>query len=112
MTLADILNNFLTGRYPVPMLLLTVVVAAAVVALLSKRTLSKLNIATKSDITQLRDDMVRGFQQIKENDLYHTNKAILLMARALIPDPNVYGRIKDSIIENTPDKLRADIREI
>jgi hypothetical protein len=195
MTFADILNNFLNGRYPVPMMLLAVIVAVGIVMLFSRHMLGKLNIATKTDISQLsdgvnlkigelrvdmnqkidelrvdvreaktdiirlREDMNReigsvnqkigdlreemhkeigglreemhkeingvnqkignlreetrhGFLQLKENDLYHTNKAILLMAKSLIPDENVYGRIKDSIMENTPDRLRADIREI
>ena len=119
MTLADILDNFLNGRSPVPMMLLAVIVAAVVVALLSKHTLGKLNIATNTDITQLRGEIKQlheetknGFQQLKENDFYHTNKAMLIMARTLISDQNVYNRIKDSIMENTPDRLRADIREI
>ena len=152
MTFADIVDKFLDGSYPVPMMLLIVVIAGIVIVFLSKRMLAKLNIATKDDIAQLmveinqlreetksdiaqlrgemrqlreelqeemkinmdqlRGDMSEGFQHFKENDLYHTNKAILLLAKSLIPDLNVYGRIKDTILENTPSSLRAEIHEI
>jgi hypothetical protein len=145
MSFAMIVDNFLRGDYPFPMMLFTVIIAAVVVVFLSKSMLGKLNIATKTDITrlgeetktsitqlreetktsitqlreetkadiaQLRGEMKHGFQQLKENDLYHTNKAMLIMAKALIPDQNVYERVKDSIMENTPDRLREDIRLI
>jgi hypothetical protein len=112
MTFATIVDNFLRGAYPFPMMLLTIIIASVIMVFLSKYMLGKLNIATKTDITQLREETQRGFQQLKENDLYHTNKAILIMAKALITDQNIYSRIKDAIIENTPDRLREDIRVI
>ena len=101
MTFAAIIDKFLSGAYPVPMILLIVIIGGILLLFFSKRMLSKLNIATKSDIKQL-----------KENDLFHTNKAILLMARALISDEPTYGRIKDAIMENTSESLRADLRDI
>ena len=141
MTFATIVDNFLRGDYPFPMMLFTVIIASVIVVFLSKHLLGKLNIATKTDITQLREEMKQqreetkgeianlreetkseianlheemknGFQQLKENDLYHTNKAMLIMAKALISDQNVYERIKDAIIENTPDRLKDDIRNV
>jgi hypothetical protein len=163
MTFADIVDKFLAGSYPVPMMLLIVIVGGIIMTFLSKRMLAKLNIATKddieqlraatkddieqlraapkadieqlraetkadieqfraetkadikqlkTDIEQLREDTKHGFQQLKENDLYHTNKAILIMAKHLIADLNVYGRIKDAILENTPDRLKDDMRII
>jgi hypothetical protein len=142
----------LEGKYPVPMMLFTVIIASVIVVFFSKYMLGKLNIATKADINQLnekmnqhreenkhdiaalreetkssiaalreetkndiaalREETKHGFQQLKENDLYHTNKALLIMAKSLVPDQNVYERIKDAIIENTPDRLREDIRVI
>ncbi|MDR2521558.1 MAG: hypothetical protein LBC72_03260, partial [Spirochaetaceae bacterium] len=91
MTFATIVDNFLRGAYPFPMMLLTIIIASVIMVFLSKHMLGKLNIATKTDITQLREatqtdiaqlraETQRGFQQLKENDLYHTNKAILIMA--------------------------------
>jgi hypothetical protein len=137
MTFAAIVDKFLSGSYPVPMMLFIVFAGGVALLFFSKRMLNKLNIATKSDITQLegdiaelrestksdiaqleskitqlRDEMNRGLLQLKENDLYHTNKAILLIARALITEESTYGRIKDAILENTSDRLRADIRDI
>ena len=152
MTFAVIVDKFLSGDYPVPMMILIVIIGGLVLVLFSKRMLNKLNIATKSDIAQLqaatkndiaqlreetkndiaqlreetaqlraetksdiaqlREDMNRGLLQLKENDLFHTNKAILLMARALIFDEPMYGRIKDAILENTTDRLRGDLRDI
>jgi hypothetical protein len=34
------------------------------------------------------------------------------MARSLITNESTYGRIKDSIMENTPAHLREDLRDI
>ena len=159
MTFAKLLDNFFRGDYPFPMMLFTIIIASVIVVFLSKRMLGKLNIATKTDITQLkgeiaelrsevkdeitglheeiaelrgemkdeiaalrgemkgeiaalRGEMNQSMLKLRENDLYHTNKAILLMAKSLIPDVNMYGRIKDSILENTPASLREDIRGI
>ncbi|MDR2491280.1 MAG: apolipoprotein A1/A4/E family protein [Spirochaetaceae bacterium] len=170
MTFAYIVDKFLDGSYPVPMMLLIVVIAGIVIVVLSKRMLSKLNIATKDDITELREEIaqlrgetksdiaqlreetksdiaelreeiaqLRGetksdiaelreetksgiaelrkevnhrFQQLQENDLYHTNRAILIMSKELISDPNVYKRIEDTILETTPNRLRDEIRRI
>jgi muramoyltetrapeptide carboxypeptidase LdcA involved in peptidoglycan recycling len=137
MTFAAVVDTFLSGGYPVPMMVLIVVFGGMALLFFSKRMLNKLNIATKSDITQLegkitqlrdetknniihlegkitqlRDDMNRGLLQLKENNLFHTNKAILLMARALISDEPTYGRIKDSIMENTTGHLRDDLRDV
>ena len=112
MTFAVIVDKFLSGDYPVPMMILIVIIGGLVLALFSKRMLNKLNIATKDDIAELREEMKSGLLQLKENDLFHTNKAILLMARALITDEPTYGRIKDAILENTTDRLRGDLRDI
>ncbi|MDR2481860.1 MAG: hypothetical protein LBD07_06205 [Spirochaetaceae bacterium] len=148
MTFASVADKFLSGGYPVPMMVLIVVIGGIAMLFFSKRMLNKLNIATKSDIawletatksdiarletatksditqlkndisqlkseiTQLREDFSRGLLQLKENDLFHTNKAILIMARALITDESVYGRIKDAILENATDRLRGDLRGI
>jgi hypothetical protein len=137
MTFATIVDTFLRGGYPVPMMALIVVLGGMALLFFSKRMLSKLNIATRSDITQLdgkinllrdevksditqldgkttllRDDVKCSLLQLKENDLFHMNKAILLMARALISDEATYGRIKDSIMENTTGHLRDDLRDI
>jgi hypothetical protein len=59
--------------------------------------------ATKKDIANL-----------KENDLFHTNKAILLLAKMLAPKEKEEGfeRIKDTILETTPDNHKDEIKSI
>jgi hypothetical protein len=59
--------------------------------------------ATKADIAAL-----------KENDFYHTNRAILLLAKYLMPKDNTEGfeRIKDNCLETTPESRRDEIKSI
>ena len=50
---------------------------------------------------------------LKENDFFHTNKAILLMATELLKNnPERFERVKDTILETTPENRRDEIKSI
>jgi glycerol-3-phosphate acyltransferase PlsY len=51
---------------------------------------------------------------IKENDLYHISKAILLLAKTLIPEDKKenFERIKDTLLESAPENRRDEIKSI
>ncbi|GHU97925.1 hypothetical protein FACS1894156_9240 [Bacteroidia bacterium] len=80
---------------------------AAVKAQLIEVKIDMANFATKSE---LREEIAK----LKENDFYHTNKAILLLARLIVPKDQEQGfeRIKDCILDTTPDNRRDEIKSI
>lgn len=135
MTYADIFDGLLKGVYPVPMLFSIVIVFLFSLFIFRKSvirdTAEKIGLARKEDIITLDtkiDDKVEALdakiealdakidtqiQSLKENDLYHTNKALLILAKYLVKDDQaVYERIKDCILETTPECKKEDIKSI
>jgi peptidoglycan hydrolase CwlO-like protein len=71
----------------------------------------------KTDIANVKTDIANvkaDIASLKENDFYHTNRAILLLAKYLMPKDNVEGfeRIKDNCLETTPENRRDEIKSI
>jgi hypothetical protein len=63
--------------------------------------------------TELKADVVNLETKLKENDFYHTNKALLLIgAEVLKNNPERFERVKDTILSSTPDNLKDEIKSI
>jgi hypothetical protein len=58
-------------------------------------------IATKADI-----------QSIKENDIFHLSMAILLLAQEIVKNKERFLRIKDMLMEATPDSKKPQMDAI
>jgi hypothetical protein len=111
MTGWQILSDLLAGKYAAVNWVLLIAGILLCVFLLRRfiwrgfkeEALEKLNVATKKDIETLR-----------KNDLFHTNKALLLFAKGMLGDskPEWYHHIRDTILETTPDEKKAEIKEI
>jgi hypothetical protein len=69
----------------------------------------------KEEIKSLRIDIESiklDIESIKGNDLFHMNMAILLLARDAAKSEDRFNRIKDMLIEATPESKRPQMREI
>jgi hypothetical protein len=64
------------------------------------------NVATKAELKE-------EISKLKENDFYHTNKALLLIgAEVLKNNPDRFERVRDAILETTPDNRKGEIKSI
>jgi hypothetical protein len=68
----------------------------------------------KADIDATKSELKADIQSLKENDLFHTNKAMLIGFSLLLKKEQQQGfeRIKDAILETTPDNKKEDIKAI
>jgi hypothetical protein len=69
----------------------------------------------KEEIKSLRleiESIKLDIKSIKGNDLFHMNMAILLLARDAAKSEDRFNRIKDMLIEATPESKRPQMREI
>jgi flagellar basal body-associated protein FliL len=122
MTWAGVTDNLLMGRYPVAVILLSIIVTIAVVFLivwLFRKPLMKyflherLGVATKTEIAEVKSDVANIKKELRENDFFHTNKALLILASAILKDDEQrFERIKDTIMETTPDNRKDEIKSI
>ena len=70
-------------------------------------------INTDLQIADVKKDVDTKILALKENDFFHTNKALLLMATELMKNnPERFERVKDTILETTPENRRDEIKAI
>jgi hypothetical protein len=91
---------------------------------ITRQIIEEAGIATKKDIVELRTEMDRlatkadieelrlEIKNIKENDLFHMNMAILMLARDAAKNEERFNRIKDMLLEATPESKKPQMREI
>ncbi|GAB6395158.1 MAG: hypothetical protein MdMp024_1470 [Bacteroidales bacterium] len=86
---------------------------------ITRQIVEEAGVATKADIEELRTELKGEIESlrleiknIKENDLFHMNMAILLLARDAAKSEDRFNRIKDMLIEATPESKRPQMREI
>jgi hypothetical protein len=128
--------TYLSANYPlIAVILFVAIVVASVVWWAAKfyhrmtRTENEV-IAVKTELQSVKTDVAvvqtnlqavatkaelkEEIAKLKENDFYHTNRAILLLAKYLMPKDNVEGfeRIKDNCLETTPENRREEIKSI
>jgi hypothetical protein len=104
MTAWDFINNLLSGNYPIANWAFTIAGVVIILLVLRKPLFKwlvndKLGLVTKNEIKEL-----------KSNDFFHTNKAILIIAKETAPKS--FERAKDCILETTPDDRKEEIRLI
>jgi hypothetical protein len=75
---------------------------------LLRKDMDALRLATQADVDALRKEI----KNIKENDLFHTKMAILLLAQELIKNKERFERIKDMLLEATPDSKKPQMQAI
>jgi gas vesicle protein len=71
----------------------------------------------KSDVAdvkaELKSDVANLETKLKENDFLHTNKAMLIGFSGLLQnEPQRFERMKDTILETTPDNKKEEIKSI
>ncbi|GAB6395629.1 MAG: hypothetical protein MdMp024_1941 [Bacteroidales bacterium] len=69
----------------------------------------------KADIKDLHrdnEDLRKEIQNIKENDLFHISKAILLHARETVNNKESFERIKDNLLEAVPENKKSQLEAI
>ncbi|GAB6393886.1 MAG: hypothetical protein MdMp024_0198 [Bacteroidales bacterium] len=79
---------------------------------ITRQIVEEAGVATKADIEELRKELKEEIRSMKENDLFHMNMAILLLARDAAKSEDRFNRIKDMLIEATPESKRPQMREI
>ena len=83
------------------------------------------DVATKKDVERTEEKMntievemkdlatKKDVAMLKENDMHHLGKAMLLMATELLKNnPERFERVKDTILETTPENRRDEIKSI
>jgi hypothetical protein len=69
--------------------------------------------AVDKQIADVKKDVDNKITALKENDFFHTNKALLLMATEIMKNnPERFERIKDTVLETTPECRRDEIKAI
>jgi hypothetical protein len=103
-----VVDKILSGAYPLATILLLLLAMIIVVYLLRNILLKGIQktleeyFATKQDI-----------QSLKNNDLFHTNKALLIgFSELLKSNPQLFERMRDTILETTPDEKKSEIKKI
>lgn len=119
-----IIDKILSGEYPtwnVLVCFVIVVLTVVTVFFLFKkplirgfRSMFEESFATKKDIENMDLKLETELHKIRTNDLFHTNKAILLLAKGLLPESktDLYKHIKDTILETTSDEKKDEIKSI
>jgi hypothetical protein len=111
MTGWEFADRLLNGSYPMGVMLFTAAIMIAVFVALRKPLIKyvlheKLGVATKSELAN-------AVRDLKDNDFYHTNKALLLIgAEVLKNSPERFNRVKETILETTPDSRKEEIKAI
>jgi hypothetical protein len=137
MNIFDFLDKVLSTQYPMAtvwMILFSIIITVIVFFWFFRKPLfkyifhDKLRVATKNELsngfdkvdkeiislrTDVKNDVVNLETKLKENDFFHTNKAILILASGLLQDKTErFERIKDTILESTPENRRDEIKTI
>ncbi|GHT13529.1 hypothetical protein AGMMS4956_09830 [Bacteroidia bacterium] len=126
MNFFDFLDNLLTSRYPLATVVLILICIGGFFVMFRKPLMKyllheKLGIATKNDVADVKNDVAdvkndvdSKIVALKENDFFHTNKAMLIGFSALLKKDQVqsFERIKDTILETTPENKKHEIKSI
>ncbi|GHT13461.1 hypothetical protein AGMMS4956_09650 [Bacteroidia bacterium] len=136
MNWVDFFDNLLTSRYPLATVVLILICIGGFFFIFRKPLMryllhEKLGIATKQSVNDVKNDLKIDFTNLqieisevkndvntkitalKENDLFHTNKALLLIgAEVMKNNPERFERVKDTILETTHGSKREEIKSI
>ncbi|MDR3046319.1 MAG: hypothetical protein LBU51_01740 [Bacteroidales bacterium] len=126
MNFFDFLDKLLTSQYPLATVWVTLICIGFFFFIcrkpLIKYVLSdKLGLANKKDIADIntnienvKKDVDDRIVALKENDFFHTNKAMLIGFSLLLKKDQQQGfeRIKDTVLETTPENRRDEIKAI
>jgi hypothetical protein len=106
-----IVDKLLSGQYPLPTVL-AVFGGIALMMYIFRKALIKhlindrLGVATK-------EELKKEITNLKENDLFHISKAMLLIGSEVLKhNPERFNRVKDTIMEGTPESRRDEIKSI
>jgi hypothetical protein len=107
MTIVDLINNILLGQYVWSNFLL---IGLTIIGILffCRRIIFRWGKKMFAN-SELKKDL-------KENDFFHTNKALLLLSKGVLKGNRenefLFDHIKDTILETTPDCKKEEIKEI
>ena len=76
-------------------------------------TITEFKEETKAEFAKTDAKIVAVKTELRENDLFHISKAMLLIgAEVLKNNPERFERVKDTILETTPDNKKHEIKSI
>ena len=74
---------------------------------------AKIDEKMQAEFAKTDEKIIAVKTDLKENDLHHLGKAMLLMATELLKNnPERFERVKDTILETTPENRRDEIKSI
>ncbi|GHT74331.1 hypothetical protein FACS189456_5650 [Bacteroidia bacterium] len=117
----DTILTYLSANYPLIAVILAAIITTAIVVWWASNFYIRM-VRTESEVISIQTDLKNvatkaelkeEIAKLKANDFLHTNKAILLLASGLLYDkPDRFERIKDCILETTPDNKKDEINAI
>jgi hypothetical protein len=71
------------------------------------------DIKTELQACATKTELQQEILKLKENDFFHLGKAILLIGTEVLKNnPERFARVKDTVMENTPEGRRGEITAI